>query len=439
MNAAAAPPLYGLVLAGGRSTRMQRDKAAIEYRPGETQLDAAMKLLRPRVARAFVSVRAEQRADAARSAWEQIVDRGDVDGPIAGISAALAEHPDAAWLVLACDLPFLDARTLDTLIAARDRGGDATAFRSSHDGLPEPLCAIYEPRARASHGGAHRQRPQLPAQIPDQCADAPARAAESARARQREHRGGVWRGHVGPERHRSIRAREIRVQYYALLREQAGRSDETLHTRARTPRELYVELRAKYPFTLPPGNAARGRQRGIRRLVAAARGRRCRGVHSSGGRRMSSAHRTRSRFSEQPLDTAALQRELRDDSCGGFAAFEGWVRNHNEGHAVTRLEYEAFVELAEKEGARIVAEAVRALRRHARRLRASRRVAGDRRRRRLGGRERRASRRGVPRLPLHHRRSETPRPDLEEGTLRQRRFGLGQLRACALHGARCNN
>ena len=63
------------------------------------------------------------------------------------------------------------------------------------------------------------------------------------------------------------------------------------------------------------------------------------------------------RFSEQPLDTAALQRELRDDSCGGFAAFEGWVRNHNEGQAVTRLEYEAFVELADKEGARIVAEA----------------------------------------------------------------------------------
>ena len=52
-----APPLYGLVLAGGRSTRMQRDKATLEYRPGETQLDAAMKLLEGRVARAFLSVR----------------------------------------------------------------------------------------------------------------------------------------------------------------------------------------------------------------------------------------------------------------------------------------------------------------------------------------------------------------------------------------------
>jgi adenylyltransferase/sulfurtransferase len=64
------------------------------------------------------------------------------------------------------------------------------------------------------------------------------------------------------------------------------------------------------------------------------------------------------RFSATALDTAALQREIRDQSCGGFASFEGWVRNHNEGHAVTRLEYEAFAELAEKEGARIVAAAI---------------------------------------------------------------------------------
>jgi molybdopterin/thiamine biosynthesis adenylyltransferase/molybdopterin synthase catalytic subunit/rhodanese-related sulfurtransferase len=63
-------------------------------------------------------------------------------------------------------------------------------------------------------------------------------------------------------------------------------------------------------------------------------------------------------FSNEPLDTATLQRDLRDDRCGGFAAFEGWVRNHNEGHAVTRLEYEAFAELAEKEGARIVQAAI---------------------------------------------------------------------------------
>jgi molybdopterin converting factor subunit 1 len=44
----------------------------------------------------------------------------------------------------------------------------------------------------------------------------------------------------------------VRVQYFALLREQAGRRDEALDTCARTPRELYEELRARHPFTLGP-------------------------------------------------------------------------------------------------------------------------------------------------------------------------------------------
>jgi molybdenum cofactor guanylyltransferase len=250
MNDATAPPLYGLVLAGGRSTRMQRDKAAIEYRPGESQLGTAMKLLQPRVARAFVSVRSEQRADEARSAWEQIVDRGDVDGPIAGISAALGAHPDAAWLVLACDLPFLDALTLDTLIAARDQAGEATAYKSRHDGLPEPLCAIYEPAARASIAAHIANGRNCPRKY---LINARTRLLEqpSPRALDNVNTVSEYGEAMSALSATEAPAREIRVQYYALLREQAGRSTETLHTRARTPRDLYLELRAKYPFTLP--------------------------------------------------------------------------------------------------------------------------------------------------------------------------------------------
>lgn len=63
------------------------------------------------------------------------------------------------------------------------------------------------------------------------------------------------------------------------------------------------------------------------------------------------------RLSSQPLALAALHAELADPSCGGFTFFEGRVRDHNEGHAVTRLEYEAFTELALKEGERILREA----------------------------------------------------------------------------------
>ena len=45
---------------------------------------------------------------------------------------------------------------------------------------------------------------------------------------------------------------KINVQYFALLREQAGRSSESLITAAATPRELYQELRQRYPFSLAP-------------------------------------------------------------------------------------------------------------------------------------------------------------------------------------------
>jgi adenylyltransferase/sulfurtransferase len=64
-------------------------------------------------------------------------------------------------------------------------------------------------------------------------------------------------------------------------------------------------------------------------------------------------------LSSTALDIAALQQSLRDPAAGGYAAFEGWVRNHNEGQQVTRLEYEAFEVLAIKEAERIIDEAVK--------------------------------------------------------------------------------
>jgi molybdopterin-guanine dinucleotide biosynthesis protein A len=251
----AAPPLYGLVLAGGRSTRMQRDKATIEYVPGESQIDTAMKLLGGRVARSFLSVRRDQGDDPVRARYEQIVDRGGVEGPIAGISAAFAAHPGSAWLVLACDLPFLDAATLDLLLGARASDLDATAFRSSHDGLPEPLCAIYEPRANGkivAHIASGRNCPRkFLLNANTRLLDQPnPRALDNVNTMD-EYASAMSALALSTEGSTERPTREIRVQYYALLREQAGRSDEILATRARTPIELYAELAARYPFTLP--------------------------------------------------------------------------------------------------------------------------------------------------------------------------------------------
>jgi molybdopterin converting factor subunit 1 len=46
-------------------------------------------------------------------------------------------------------------------------------------------------------------------------------------------------------------SRRIHVQYFAVLRERAGRSEETCVTGAATPAELYAELQAVHGFALP--------------------------------------------------------------------------------------------------------------------------------------------------------------------------------------------
>jgi molybdopterin synthase catalytic subunit len=63
------------------------------------------------------------------------------------------------------------------------------------------------------------------------------------------------------------------------------------------------------------------------------------------------------RFTRAPIDAASLRALLADPACGGFASFEGWVRDHNEGQRVRHLEYEAFEALAVRVGERILQEA----------------------------------------------------------------------------------
>jgi molybdopterin synthase catalytic subunit len=58
------------------------------------------------------------------------------------------------------------------------------------------------------------------------------------------------------------------------------------------------------------------------------------------------------------IDISAARKAVADNSCGALVVFEGWIRNHNEGQQVERLEYEVYRPLAEKEGARIIDEAL---------------------------------------------------------------------------------
>jgi molybdenum cofactor guanylyltransferase len=255
MSASRSPaPIYALVLAGGRSTRMQRDKATLSYH-GRTQLEWVASLLQPHAQRVFVSCRADQRTDPVRARFEQIVDLQENLGPTAGIMAALAKHPNVAWLVVACDLPFLDHGTLSTLISARQPERTATAYRSSHDVLPEPLCAIYEPASReqliayVATGKTCPRKFLIKSDV--HLIDEPNPHALDNVNTPEEYGSAVVELRPGERRTRE-RTYRIKVQYYAILREQAGRSDESILTAAQTPRDLYNELKSRYPFSLAP-------------------------------------------------------------------------------------------------------------------------------------------------------------------------------------------
>ncbi len=246
-----APTLYGLLLTGGRSTRMKRDKARLEY-AGKPQLDRAMELIAPLVSRAFVSVRAEQRDDPQRTAYDTIADLRNDLGPLGGIQAAFQAHPSNAWLVLACDLPFLDAATIRHLIERRAASRLATAYRSAANGLPEPLCAIYEPASRASLEQWIAQGMNCPRKWMSrgdvELLDLPnAHALDNVNTANEYLAASATLGSASGEP-----LRRVKVRYFALLREQAGRGSEDVQTAARTPQQLYEQLQRERGLQLAP-------------------------------------------------------------------------------------------------------------------------------------------------------------------------------------------
>ena len=125
---------------------MGLDKGQLAY-SGEPQGIRAWRMLDSICPRTFVSVRLGQTDAEPYSQLPLIVDEDRAaKGPAGGLLAAWERFEATAWLVLATDMPFVDAAMLRELMGERDPGAIATAFRG-RDGKPEPLCAIWEPRA----------------------------------------------------------------------------------------------------------------------------------------------------------------------------------------------------------------------------------------------------------------------------------------------------
>ena len=137
--------ILGLVLAGGKSERFGQDKASYAFHDGICQLDYAMRLLDTFCDRTVVSVSdSRSRFALEESNYDWIKDLPGIQGPIGGVMSGLIEARGKGLLVVACDMPLLEASLILRLLTQRDEGRLATCYLAT-DGKPEPLCAIYEP------------------------------------------------------------------------------------------------------------------------------------------------------------------------------------------------------------------------------------------------------------------------------------------------------
>ena len=159
--------LHGLVLAGGRSSRMGQDKAALVHPDGRTLVRRCHDLLKDAGCESVaISIRSDQEIPTGLEGLEIVCDpEGESLGPIVGMVAGMRLHPNSSWLVVACDLPRLDVLTLTHLIDSKMADEHFLAYRSEFDGLPEPLCALYSPAALAAFEQAQAEDFRCPRKI----------------------------------------------------------------------------------------------------------------------------------------------------------------------------------------------------------------------------------------------------------------------------------
>lgn len=134
---------YGLILAGGQSTRMGSDKSLLNYK-GKPQREHLFELLSKFCLKVYTSCRTNQDVP---TRINPLIDYYDFPGPINGILTAQHTHPDEAWLIIAVDMPFVDERALQMLLKQRNVSKIATCYLHTPDNFPEPLLTVWEPSA----------------------------------------------------------------------------------------------------------------------------------------------------------------------------------------------------------------------------------------------------------------------------------------------------
>ncbi len=236
--------MNALILAGGGSKRMGQNKSLISRPDGTRQIDHIASLAREFCDQVYVSLKD---SGSIHTDLPVITDLRPGEGPVAALESA-ASIGNGPLLVLGCDLYLLDKRTLAYLVEQRDPSAHATSFKNRIDHRAEPLCTIYEPSAlqlaaQALDEGQRCARHFLESLNPI-LLDLPQAAALDNANTPHELEECFTKLTEG------IVPKNLRIMYFAKLREARGSSEETLETIACTAAGLYEEIRFRHRFPL---------------------------------------------------------------------------------------------------------------------------------------------------------------------------------------------
>jgi len=139
--------LYGAVFVGGESKRMGKPKFSLTY-DGISGTEKAVKLLSNFCNKVFLSSRADLDMGSLTKInnVERINDEHIQLGPVGGLATLMGQFPDKAWMITACDMPFLKEDDFETILQNRDPLRYGTCYVQKGNFGYEPMCAIYEPK-----------------------------------------------------------------------------------------------------------------------------------------------------------------------------------------------------------------------------------------------------------------------------------------------------
>lgn len=236
--------MKALILTGGKSSRMGQDKASLKI-DGQTLLEGLIEQLKPITNEIYLSVAYN---DISAHDLPTLPDLEPSPGPLGGLQAAFAHDSSCKWLVVGCDLPMLTTADFQILVDHHRDDTEATCFLNPIDDHPEPLCSLYSPSAGASLKQAIDSNRR--------CARKFVASLDSVDLypKTRQSLLNLNRPEMIPEvlhlREHGIHEKEVTVEYFAKLSQEAATESEVLRTSAATLAGLWEELRLKHHFTL---------------------------------------------------------------------------------------------------------------------------------------------------------------------------------------------